>query len=477
MRVIVLIILVGLSATSCKMGKNFEPIEVQIDSVFRFSNDSILQASNNTATIDSNGLRWWELFQNPQLDSLIETGLKNNKESQTALKSIEAAELAFKNQKTEMLPKFDATGGFSHGNFQGFITPSANTSWYLNGTVNWELDFWGKYRRLNEASRAEYVSNQYAYYNIQLTLINQITTTYFELVAARRSHEISVQTLNLRDSSLAVIQQRFDQGIIPEIDLNQAQIQKSIAQSAVPVYERQIGLTENLLSILIGSNPRAIETAVSQTNLKPVPEIPAGIPSDLLYRRPDVLRAEQMAVAQNARIGAAIAARYPAISLTGLLGVGSNALMGVTSGQLGWSVGAGLTAPLFYFGRNKRRVEIERKKAEQANLQYEQTLLVAFKEVDDALISIQTYRKEMEAREAHVIAAINAQNLSALRYDKGVTSYLEYLEQQRQAFDAQLRYVGAKKNLYQAYIALYKALGGGWLTKKGNSVDHPNSAE
>lgn len=471
--VLVAILILSIGFYSCKMGKDFESIEVKLDSSFRFSNDSLINATNDVAFVDSNGLRWWELFQDEILDSLINTGLTNNKESQAALKTIEQAELSFRNQKSELLPQFDVNGGASRGNYQGFITPNSNTNWNFNATMNWEIDFWGKYRRLNEASQAEYVSSQFGYYNLQLTLINQITLTYFELLANKRNYEIAKKTLELRDSSLDVIQRRYDQGIIPEIDLNQAQIQKAIAKSAVPVYERQIALNENLLSILIGTQPREITTIMKQTDLKPVPEIPAGIPSDLIYRRPDVFRAEQIAKAQNARIGVAIASRYPSINLTGLLGVASSDLFGVTGANLGWSVGAGLTAPLFHFGRNKRRVDIERKKAEQVNLQYEQTLLVALREVEDALISIETYKKELAAREDHVKAAINAQSLSAMRYDKGVTSYLEYLEQQRQAFEAQLQYVSAKKKVYQSYVELYKSLGGGWLTRNGNDLPAP----
>ena len=174
------------------------------------------------------------------------------------------------------------------------------------------------------------------------------------------------------------------------------------------------------------------------------------------------MQAEQLIVAENARVGAAQAARLPSISLTGLLGVASSELVGINSGNLAWNLGAGLTAPLFYFGRNKRRVEIQKKKTEQAILGYEQATLVAFLEVEDALIKISTYKKELLARQAHVNAALNAQSLSQQRYNKGVTSYLEYLEQQRQAFEAELKLVDTQRSLYTSYVELYKALGGGW---------------
>lgn len=455
----------GLLA-SCKVGKNFETIEVKTDSTFLHTNDSLIQASEQVAILDSNGLKWWELFKDPVLDSLVSTGLGNNKEALIAIKSIEKASLAFKIQKSEMLPQFDAGAGISRGNYSGFVTNSPNTSWYGAATMNWEIDFWGKYRRLNESAKAEMIGSQYGYQAVQIKLITDIVSTYYELVGFHSSYEISKATLALRDSSLIIIADRFTQGIVPEIDLNQAQIQKAIAQSAIPVYERQIALTENRLSLLLGTSSKTLDDVKLINELEAVPEIPIGIPSELLSRRPDILQAEQFVVSQNAKTGAAQAARYPSISLTGLLGVASNQLTGINTGSLAWNMGAGLVAPLFYFGQNKRRVEEQRVLTEQATLQYEQTVLTAFKEVEDALVEIETYKKEITAREIHVKAALNAQSLSKLRYDKGVTSYLEYLEQQRQAFDAQLRLVDVKKNLYNSYVRLYKALGGGWQTSK-----------
>ena len=464
MRLILFISLVVFLVSSCKMGKNFEKVETQTDSTYRFSNDSIIMAmsGDSVATSDSNGLRWWELFRDPILDSLIYTGLDNNKDVLVALKSIEQAQLAFKTQKAEILPEIDVQGNVSRGNYGGFLTSSPNTNFYGGAAVNWEIDFWGKYRRLSESAKADYMATEYAYKSVQLSLISKITTGYFELLASKSNYEISKQTLAARDSSLAIIQEKFDQGIIPEIDLNQAQIQRAIAAGAVPAYERQIALSENVLSLLIGSMPKSIDNITEIKNQSKIPEIPIGLPSELLNRRPDILLAEQNIVSQNAMAGAAQAARFPSISLTGILGVASSELTGLTGAGLAWNMGASLTAPLFHFGKNKRRVEVERVKTEQAILSYEQTVLSAFKDVEDALVRIKTYKQELIAREYHVKAALNALQLSKLRYDKGVTSYLEYLEQQRQAFDAQLQQVYVQQKLYTSYVELYKALGGGW---------------
>lgn len=462
MRFLILFTISLLIFGSCKMGKNYEPVEVSTDSTFRFNNDSVLMAADVVATMDSSGLRWWELFKDPELDSLVRTGLVNNRNSQIALKRMEDAAYALKIQKADMWPQFDVQGSVSRGNYAGFVTDGANTSWMGSAMVSWEIDFWGKYRRLNEAARADFVSSQYAYQTIQVTLVTQIITTYYELLAARASLKISENTLSLRDSSVLIIQDRYNNGIVPEIDLNQAQIQQAIAAAAIPNYERQIAIAENTLSVLIGSTPMDFNDIGTIKDQEPIPEIPTGLPSQLLLRRPDILQAEQGIVAENARVGAAQAARFPAISLTGLLGIASSELTGLTAGGLAWNAGAGLLAPLFYFGKNKRRVEQQKVRTEAAILEYEQTVLESFKEVEDALISIETYKKEVEARQNHMNAALNALDLSKMRYDKGVTSYLEYLEQQRQAFEAQLFMVSAEKSLYMSYVSLYKALGGGW---------------
>lgn len=465
MKKIVLILGVIAALASCKVGKNYEQVEVQTDSTFRFSNDTVIEQAKNVATLDSQGLKWWELFKDPLLDSLISEALINNQSAKIAASNMAQAELYLSNQKSEMLPQFDANAGIARGNYGGFITPSASTNWFATGVMNWEIDFWGKYRRLNEAAKADYLSSQFNYRAIQLSLISRITSTYYELLANKSSYQIAQNTLSARDSSLLIIQQRFDQGIIPEIDLNQAQIQKAIAQSAIPFYERRIALAENTLSFLVGSSPKAINSDELLSNQDEIPEIPTGLPSELLKRRPDILAAEQQVVASNSRIGAAQAARLPSINLTGLLGVASSELVGLNSGNLAWNLGTGLTAPLFHFGRNKRRVEIEKQKYQQAVLGYEQAVITSFKEVEDALVKIETYKKERIAREYHVKAALNAQELSKQRYDKGVTSYLEYLEQQRQAFDAQLQLVQVNQSLYIAYVELYKALGGGWPSR------------
>ncbi|MDZ7700328.1 MAG: efflux transporter outer membrane subunit [Deltaproteobacteria bacterium] len=276
--------------------------------------------------------------------------------------------------------------------------------------------------------------------------------------------KISQDTLESREESLDIIQKRFDRGIIPELDVNQAQIQKEIAAAAIPQYQRLAAQTENALSILLGKLPEEIKT-VDHLNMESPPSIPVDLPSNLLERRPDIVLAMYQLEAQTAQIGVAEAMRLPAISLTGLLGLASNDLSGITSEGGIWSVSGGLFGPIFEFYKNVRRVEIEEARTKEALHFYENTVLTAFREVEDALVDIDTYKRQMAAVQKKENAAKNAYRLANLRYDKGISSYLEVLETQRSLFSAELELSEIEQQYLNGYVRLYKALGGGWTTK------------
>jgi multidrug efflux system outer membrane protein len=275
---------------------------------------------------------------------------------------------------------------------------------------------------------------------------------------------IARRTESTRADSLGIIQARFDKGTVPKLDVNQAEIELAVASAAVAAAERAVTQTENALAILLGRNPGAIPRgpALKQQVLPPV--IPVGLPSELLQRRPDVLASEAELAAQTARIGVAQAARWPSLSLTGALGFESDDLSTLTdSGSDFWSAGVGIFLPVFNAGRNKSRVEIEMARTEQALLAYEQTVQRAFREVEDALVAVRTYRAEHEARSRQVAAARSAAMLSRARYDGGVTSYLEVLDTERSLFNAELTESQTLRLYINAIIELYKALGGGWM--------------
>lgn len=445
--------LTGLFLYSCKMGPAFKSPEMETPDAYQY-------AENKTDSLGD--IKWWELFNDPVLDSLILVALDSNRNVSIAANDLKQAQLLYKIQKVEMLPQINAQGNIAYGTYAGFLGTEANGNYAGLAAVSWELDFWGKLRRLNEAAMAEYLASEAGYQNLRLAIASEVAFLYFELRRYEASIEISERTVALRDSSVNLIQARYDKGIVAEIDLNQAQIQQAIAASAVPLYVRAAVQTENALSVLLGGFPTSIEESLPLDSLTVAVDIPIGLPSEILLSRPDVALATQLIVAQNASIGVAQAARFPSISLTGLLGV-SNELNDFNSGGLAWNAGASLVGPIFNWGKNKRKVEIERVRTESAYLNYEAVIFNAFREVEDALIAIETYGQEIEARQNHVRAATNAQYLSSERYDKGITSYLEYLESQRQAFEAELALTAVRSELLASYIQLYKALGGGWL--------------
>ena len=266
--------------------------------------------------------------------------------------------------------------------------------------------------------------------------------------------------------SLRIIQERFNKGIVPEIDLNQAQIQKEIAATTVPLYKRLTVQTENSLSILLGKLPASIKSGTGLENRNIPPDIPTGLPSQLLVRRPDIAESEFLLQSQNAQIGVAVAKMFPAISLTGLFGLASDDLSTLTVGDPAWSISGTLLGPLFNFGKNTSRVEVEEAQTQQALYQYEYTVINAFREVEDALIDVETYREQLESLNRQFVAAKNAAKLSRMRYDLGVTSYLEVLESERTLFSAELQLSEIRQSTFNSYIRLYKALGGGWISKE-----------
>ncbi len=452
-KTLLLFAVIIVSMASCKMGKNYSRPEVEAPESFRFSEGD---------TTFNDAIKWWTVFDDPILDTLISTALKNNYDVLATAEKVEAAMYQLNIQKAEMLPKFGVTGQAQRGNFNFVQSESISNNFVIGAQASWELDFWGKFRRLNEASRAQYLATEYGLSSLKLSLVTAVATSYFQILEYKEKQFISESTYAIRDSSLNLIQQRFDAGIIPEIDLNHAQIQRAIAATSIPLYKRLAAHSESTLSILLGENPRELLTNVELQDISYVPEIPVGIPADLLERRPDVLLAEQELVAQNAMIGVAQANRFPSFSLTGMFGGASDDLSTLTSGGAAWNVGGSLLGPLFHWNQNANRVKAERSKKEAAIYNYQNVALKAFKEVADLLIEIATLKEEEAAIQEHVTASLSATFLSSERYDKGIASYIEYLESQRQAFDAQIGLAENRQKLLSAYIKLYQALGGGW---------------
>lgn len=407
-------------------------------------------------------LKWWELFDDPVLYELVTTTLDNNRDLKIAISRIREARATLGVTKADQYPGVDIQAGGSIGNFSGSRSQTDNSTVYISPMLNWELDFWGKFKRATAAAQARILASEYGARTVRLSLVSDVVATYYQLLDYRRRLEMSKVTLGSREDSLGIIQQRFDKGIIPEIDLNQAQIQKEIAAGAIPQYQRLIAKTEQVLNQLLGRLPQSVRTGSPLADQSLPPYIPTALPSDLIERRPDIRQSLALLHAQNEEIGVAVARRFPAFSLTAGLGLASSELSNITNEGGIWTGSAGLLGPIFDYEKSKQRVVIEEEQTRQALLDYENTALSAFGEVEDALVEVDTYEREMDALQRKVAAADNAAELSFERYDKGVSSYLEVLDSERTLFSANLELSEINRLYLTAYVKLYKALGGGW---------------
>ncbi len=455
-----LMILLG----GCALGPDYERPEIDIPA-------SYIQPVEQGESFAN--MPWWDVLQDPQLQTLIRIALKENKDLGIAAARIEEFRAILGVTRADQFPTVDLNARGNRGDF-GDVTPVPGTqeNYRLSADVFFEVDLFGKLRRATEAARAQLLVTEEARRSITISLVANVASTYMLLRDLDAQLEIARRTEKLRGESLNIIQARFDKGIVSQLDLNQAQIELAIASVAIAAAERNVAQSENLLSILLGRNPGPIVRGLALKEQMIPPAIPTGLPSELLQRRPDILSSEAQLAAQTARIGVAEAARWPSLSLTGALGFESNELSDLTaSGSDFWTLGVDFLAPIFNAGRNSSRVEAERARTEQALLAYQQTVLRAFSEVEDALVAVRTYRDEHAARQRQVEAANNAARLSRARYNGGVTSYLEVLVTEQSQFSAELAESQTLRLYLNAIIELYKALGGGWVAQTEVTAD------
>ena len=441
---------------SCAMGPDYERPETDMPEAFEQAEDSGTSIAN---------LNWWELFGDEQLNALVRIALEQNRDMMIAVSRIEEARAALGFVRSDQYPQFEVSAGANRGNSipgTSVIVP-VNNNFVLAGNLSFELDLWGKLRRSTEAAQAELLATVEASNSVMITLIADVASAYLLLLDLDNRVVIAERTLVTRNESLGIIQARFDRGTVALIDVNQAQIEKYDAEAQLIALRREDVQVGNLLSILLGQHPGTIVRERRDIySVEPL-KVPAGLPSELLERRPDVRVAEQQLAAQTARIGVAEAIRFPSLSLTGTLGLASDDLSGfISSDNKTWGLSAGLIAPVFNAGRNKRRVEVEVARTEQALLNYQQTVLQALREVEDSLVGAHSYELEVLTRENQQKAAASATMLSRARYNGGVTSYLEVLESERSLFRAELLASSTRREQLVSYVTLYKALGGGW---------------
>lgn len=427
--------------------------------------EAYTQATNKTDSITN--LKWWDVYQDSVLQSLIKKSIESNLDLMTAVSRVDEAKAILGFNQANMFPFLDyagrarATDFGSTGSQAGIGFPT--NSFSVLGNVSWEIDLWGKLRHANRAAYADLLSTDEDRKSVYISLVAQVAELYFQLRGFDERLEITQRTYTTRLEYLRIITLRFNEGEVSELDKLQAEQIAADAQADLFSLERSIIATENAMNILLGQTYTPISRGLRNDQQQLPLDIPIGLPSELLERRPDIRSAEQSLVAQTERVGIAITLQFPSLSLTGLLGVASpdisnlfhsDAVVGSVTGQL--------AGPIFRFNQNKRRVEAERARLKQVGYQYEKTILNAFAEVENSLAEIRTYRNEFTARQTQAAATEKSLTLSKALYDNGYTSFLQVLDAERELYGSQFEKSIALQNQLISTVRLYKALGGGW---------------
>jgi len=421
-------------------------------------------------------LEWWQLFQDPVLRDLIATALEENRDLRLAVARVAEARAQLAVTRAAQFPQVDAQGSYTNQRFSQKSFPftalrsfpgasglDVQQDFYRTGLeLSFELDLWGRLRCATEGARADLLASAENTRTVLTTLISDVAQSYFDLLELDREADVDRQTLASRQASLELVRRRFDDGLTSELDVRRAE-QELAAAAAVPDVKRRIAQTENRLSILLGHNPGPIQRGTALDAQRMPPQVPAGLPSTLLERRPDVREAEQKLISANAHIGEAKAAFFPRISLTGMFGLESASLSELFTGPAHvWQVGPTVTFPVFHGGQLRANLRAAEARQHQALIQYQQTIQQAFREVDDALVFRAKASDIRTQQEARVQAAQRALDIANLRYISGLGTYLDVLDAQRQLFSAQVDLAGTTRDHLTAVVQVYKALGGGW---------------
>ena len=451
-----------LLTSGCTLGPNYQRPAVAVPGSYR---GAISSETAQTQFAPLGDQKWWDIFQDEQLRMLIRTALTQNYDSRIAASRVLEARAQLGITRADQFPSISADAGISDNRTaQSKFLPAFETSTgQVNLSAAWELDFWGKFRRATEAARANLLASEWARQEVVSTLVANVASAYFQLRALDLELEISKRTLDSRQESLRLTRILSDGGSTSLLDVRQAEQLVFTASAEIPSLEQQIEQQENFLSILLGQNPGDVPRGRTLTEQRQPPEVPPGLPSSLLERRPDIRQAEAQLVAANAEIGVARADYFPQISLSGAGGFQSSALTNLFSGPAGaWSFGASLAQPIFTGGRLRSEVRLAEARQQTAVLFYQQSIQGAFRSVSDALVAYHKTREFRTQQELLFRSAQDAARLSHMRYTGGVTGYLEVLTNETNAFSGELGLVQARLNELLTLVQLYQALGGGW---------------
>lgn len=455
-----LLLLLPLLLSGCALGPDYFRPLFETPQTYRFA-DAEAKDTINSA--------WWKEFGDPELERLIDIALTENKDVLIAAARVEEFYGRYGATRGQQFPQVGLNAQGGRERLSRISQPpipdsqSNYTDFYsIDLGASFEIDLWGKLRRASEAARAELLAAEEGRRTVLMTLVATVASSYVNLLSLDRQLQISRDTLRARADSLNIFTLRFEGGTVSEMELQQIRSEYELAAAAIPAFEKQVAQQENNLSVLLGRNPGPIIRTGSLAKLQ-LPTVPSGLPSDLLERRPDIRAAEQQLIAANARIGVAKAAFFPSISLTGLLGFASTDLSDLFSSDARtWAYGGVLGQPLFTGGTLLGRLTVTEAQQKQALYAYQQSIQIAFAEVENSLID-QTKTREQEAAQGRQVDALSRYSeLAWLRYDNGYSSYLEVLDSQRSLFQAQLQLTQTQAQLYFARINLYKAMGGGW---------------
>lgn len=461
MRGIILLPLFVIFVAGCMVGPDYRRPAVDMPQEWRFQEQEVKELADT---------RWWEQFDDPVLNDLIGTGLAENKDIKIAAARIEQFAGQYITTRAALFPQVDAGASFGRDRVseKGPAPLSSSVenpadSYLAQFAASWEIDLWGKLRRANESARADILSSEEAWRGVILSLVSSIATGYINLRDLDRQLEIAQATVKSRAESYDIFKLRFEGGIVSELELSQVKSQYEEALATIPVIRKAVAQQENALSILLGRNPGPIPRGKTIDELV-IPLVPAGLPSDLLARRPDIRQAEQNLISANAQIGVAKAQYFPSISLTGLFGWSSTDMNRLFMGPAQtWSYAAQAAAPIFKGGAIYGQVKAAEAFRKQLLITYQQTIQNAFRDVNDALIDRKSTMEQLETQTRQVESLGTYARTARLRYENGYTSYIEVLDAERSLFNAQLSQAQTKGGLFLSLVNIYRSMGGGWV--------------
>jgi multidrug efflux system outer membrane protein len=468
-------VLLGGAAAGCTMGPAYQRPPVTPPEQFYG-----LAGQAQAASLAD--LPWWELFGDPTLKSLIEEGLKNGYDVRIAASRVEEARARYGIAGAALYPQIGYQGQFARERFSGFQpgAPAGGASADVitaNVNATWEIDLWGRVRRLTEAAKAQYLASEEARRGVVLALVSETAAAYFDLRLLDEDLEIARRTTGAFHDTFDLFNRQLQGGVASGLETSDAEAAWAGEAAQVPAIENQIAAKENQLSLLLGRNPGPIPRGATLFGQPLRAEIPAGLPAALLLRRPDLRQSEQQLVAANAGIGVAEAAFFPAISLTGMFGGLSPDLRQLLGKGQTWSIASGLTGPIFQGGSLRGQLRVAAAQFEQAKLQYEQAVTNAFGEVSTSLYALQKLAAEELERQRAVKAYQEAVRLALLRYSSGLSAYFEVITAQESLLGAENGLAQTRHDRLVAMVNFYKALGGGWqLEEPAKPAAAPASA-